>query len=107
MENIKIQNNHIAIFKGRTIRKTIYNKEWWFSIIDVVEVLTDSVDAGAYWRKFKQRLIAEGSEVVTFCHGLKLEASDGKKYIIDCANTKGMFRIIQSIRTLDLLIPAT
>ncbi|MCK5212186.1 Bro-N domain-containing protein, partial [Candidatus Parcubacteria bacterium] len=71
--------------------------EWWFSVIDVCEVLTESVDAGAYWRKLKQRLKKESSEVVTFCHGLKLEAPDGKKYETDCANTEGIFRIIQSI----------
>ena len=66
-------------------------------MVDVVGVLTDSVDPGAYWRKLKQRLIEEGGEVVTFCHGLKLEANDGKKYVTDCANTEGIFRIIQSI----------
>ena len=73
------QNHHIAIFRGKSIRKTIHQKEWWFSVVDVVEILTDSPDAGAYWRKLKQRLTEEGSEVVTFCLGLKLEASDGKK----------------------------
>jgi len=87
----------IAIFEGRRIRKDIYNNEWWFSVVDVCEVLTESPDAGAYWRKLKQRLKEEGSEVVTFCHGLKLEASDGKKYETDCANTEGMFRIIQTV----------
>lgn len=87
----------IAIFKGKKIRKIIYKGEWWFSIVDVCGALTDSVDAGAYWRKLKQRLTEEGSEVVTFCHGLKLEASDGKKYETDCADTEGVFRIIQSI----------
>jgi DNA-damage-inducible protein D len=65
--------------------------------VDVCEALTQSVDSGAYWRKLKQRLIEEGSQVVTFCHGLKLEAADGKKYNTDCANTEGIFRIIQSI----------
>ena len=90
-------NNQIAIFKGKQIRKTIHNNEWWFSVIDVCEALTDSVDAGAYWRKLKQRLIEEGSEVVTFCHGLKLEAPDGKMRDTDCADTEGIFRIIQSI----------
>jgi hypothetical protein len=65
--------------------------------VDVCGALTDSPYAGAYWRKLKQRLKDEGSEVVTFCHGLKLEASDGKKYATDCTNTKSMFRIIQSI----------
>jgi len=87
----------IALFKGRKIRKMLHKNEWWFSVVDVCEVLTDSTDAGAYWRKLKQRLNEERSEVVTFCHGLKLEASDGKKYETDCADTEGIFRIIQSI----------
>jgi len=87
----------IMIFKGTKVRKTLYKNEWWFSVIDVCGVLTDSSDAGAYWRKLKQRLSEEGSEVVTFCHGLKLESSDGKKYETDCADTEGIFRIIQSI----------
>ena len=75
----------------------IFQNEWWFSVVDVCGALTDSIDSGAYWRKLKQRLNEEGSEVVTFCHGLKLEASDGKKYETDCVNTEGVFRIIQSI----------
>ena len=79
--------NQIALFKGKKIRRIFYNKEWYFSVIDICEALTGSIDAGAYWRKLKQRLIEEGSEVVTFCHGLKLIASDGKKYETDCANT--------------------
>lgn len=87
----------IAIFKGKEVRKVIHNDEWWFSIVDICFVLTESKDSGAYWRKLKQRLINEGSQVVTNCHGLKLEASDGKKYKTDCANTEGVFRIIQSI----------
>ena len=87
----------IAIFKGKKIRKTIYKNEWWFSVVDVCGALAESINSGAYWRKLKQRLNEEGSEVVTFCHGLKLKAPDGKKYETDCANTEGIFRIIQSI----------
>ncbi len=87
----------LAIFKGKEIRRTLHNDGWWFSVVDVCAVLTDSRDAGAYWRKLKQRLKAEGSEVVTICHGLKLIAPDGKKRKTDCANTEGIFRIIQSI----------
>lgn len=87
----------IAIFRNKEIRKTIYKKEWWFSVSDICAVLTDSLDSGAYWRKLKQRLTEEGSEVVTFCHGLRLKASDGKLRETDCANTEGIFRIIQSI----------
>ena len=87
----------IAVFKGKQVRRVLVKDEWWFSVVDVCSVLTDSPDPGAYWRKLKQRLKEEGSEVVTFCHDLKLEASDGKKYKTDCANTEGVFRIIQSV----------
>lgn len=89
--------NHQVVFQEKTIRRTWHNDEWWFSVVDVCGVLTDSPDAGAYWRKLKQRLNAEGSEVVTFCHGLKLEAPDGKQRVTDCADTEGLLRIIQSI----------
>ena len=89
--------NHLIVFQEKAIRRTWYEDEWWFSIVDVCGVLTDSRDAGAYWRKLKQRLAAESNEVVTFCHGLKLEAPDGKQRVTDCANTEGLFRIIQSI----------
>ncbi|HGF0427562.1 TPA: Bro-N domain-containing protein [Legionella pneumophila] len=87
----------VVLFKEKKVRRKWHNDEWWFSVVDVCSVLTDSLDAGAYWRKLKQRLIKEGSEVVTFCHGLKLLASDGKNYITDCANTEGVLRLIQSI----------
>ncbi|KKR87313.1 MAG: Prophage antirepressor [Candidatus Woesebacteria bacterium GW2011_GWB1_41_10] len=93
----KSLQTRISIFRGKNIRKTVYKNEWWFSIVDVSAALTDSLNAGAYWRKLKQRLGEEGSEVVTFCHKLKLVAPDGKKYFTDCANTEGVFRIIQSI----------
>ena len=92
-----METTKIALFKGQKIRKTIHHNEWWFSVVDVCAALTDSVDAGAYWRKLKQRLQEERGEVVTFCHGLKLPAPDGKMRETDCANTEGMFRIIQSI----------
>lgn len=96
-KEIKISENSIAVFQEKTIRRTWHNEEWWFSVADVCGVLTDSADAGAYWRKLKQRLTAEGSEVVTNCHGLKLEAPDGKQRVADCTNTEGLLRIIQSI----------
>ena len=95
-EEGKMETN-IAVFRGKEIRKMIHKNEWWFSIVDICAVLTGSADAGAYWRKLKQRLKEEGSEVVTFCHGLKLTAPDGKLRETDCANTEGVFRIIQSI----------
>lgn len=89
--------NHLVVFQERSIRRTWNNEEWWFSVVDVCGVLSESADPSAYWRKLKQRLGAEGSEVVTFCHGLKLEAPDGKQRMTDCANTEGLFRIVQSI----------
>lgn len=87
----------IVLFNAQKIRRTWYQGAWWFSVVDVAGALTESPDPGAYWRKLKQRLKAEDSEVVTFCHDLKLEAADGKKYKTDCANTESLLRIIQSI----------
>lgn len=71
--------------------------EWYFSIVDVVAVLTDSADPTAYWRKLKQRLKAEGNETVTNCHALKMRAADGKNRLTDVADTEQLLRIIQSI----------
>jgi len=88
---------HLVVFQNKSIRRIMVDDEWFFSVIDVIAVLTDSTDPGAYWRKLKQRLLAEGSQVVTNCHGLKLPAPDGKMRTTDCANVKGLFRIIQSI----------
>jgi len=96
-ENALSVANQLVVFKQKSIRRTLHNNEWFFSVVDVCQALTESPDAGAYWRKLKQRLSEEGSEVVTFCHGLKLPAPDGKLRETDCANTEGIFRIIQSI----------
>ena len=93
------QNDNIQLFEDKRIR-TAWDEEkeeWYFSIVDVVAVLTDSVDPAAYWRKLKQRLKAEGNETVTNCHGLKMTASDGKKRLTDVADTEQLLRIIQSI----------
>jgi DNA-damage-inducible protein D len=88
----------VALFNGKGIRKTIHNNEWWFSVVDVIEALTDSVNPRDYWYKMKVRVSSEdGFELSTICRQLKLEAADGKKYETDCANTEGVFRIIQSI----------
>jgi DNA-damage-inducible protein D len=70
--------NHIAVFQESSIRRVWHNEEWWFSVVDVCATLTDSVNAGAYWCKLKQRLNADGGQPVTFCHGLKLLAPDGR-----------------------------
>ena len=94
------QETKIAIFRGNKVRRIIYKNEWWFSVVDVIQVLTDQEDdqtARKYWNKLSQRLREEGSEVVTNCHRLKLEAPDGKMRETDCANTEGIFRIIQTI----------
>ena len=95
------EKTQIRLFEEQKVR-TIWNaeeEEWYFSVVDVCNVLAESAskDPGAYWRKLKQRLKAEGSEVVTNCHGLKLPASDGKLYKTDCLDTEGIFRLIQSI----------
>ena len=90
----------IVLFKNKKIRKTIHNNEWWFSVVDVVQALTDQSDdttARKYWNKLAERLREEGSELVTNCHQLKMEALDGKMRETDCANTEGIFRLIQSI----------
>lgn len=73
-------DKEIKLFEGRQIRSAWDNEkeEWYFSIIDIVGVLTDSKDPGAYWRKLKQRLKEEGNEGVTICHTLKMHAADGK-----------------------------
>ncbi|MCP4683575.1 MAG: Bro-N domain-containing protein [Desulfobacterales bacterium] len=89
--------NKLVVFQSKEIRRIWHNSEWYYSAVDICGALTDSADSGAYWRKLKQRLKQEGSEVVTICHGLKLEAPDGKKRVTDCSNTKGVFRLIQSI----------
>ncbi len=89
----------IQIFEERKVR-TIWddeNEEWYFSVVDVVAVLTDSADPTAYWRKLKQRLKKEGNETVTNCHGLKMQAADGKMRMTDVVDTQSLFRLIQSI----------
>ncbi len=91
--------NKIKVFESRQIR-THWNaeeEEWYFSVVDVVAVLTDSKDPNAYWRKLKQRLRAEGNETVTNCHGLKMRADDGKMRLTDCLDTKGVLRLVQSV----------
>ena len=93
------ENAQIKLFEDKKVR-TIWDKEseeWYFSVVDVVAVLTESKDVTAYWRKLKQRLKEEGNETVTNCHGLKMPAPDGKMRLTDCLDTQGIFRLIQSI----------
>jgi len=94
------ENTALVVFQGKSIRRIWHTGEWYFSVIDVVLVLTEQADfqtTRKYWNKLSQRLREEGSEVVTNCHRLKLPAEDGKLRETDCANTKSLFRIIQSI----------
>jgi len=92
-----MEKNKLVVFQDKEIRRIWYNDEWYFSVVDVIAALTGSKDARKYWNKLSQRLRKEGSEMVTFCHQLKLKSSDGKYYSTDCANTEGIFRLIQSI----------
>ena len=96
MDNI---SDKIQLFEDRKIRTAWDegNEEWYFSIIDVISVLTNSKDPTAYWRKLKQRLKAEGNETVTNCHGLKMTAADGKKRLTDVTTTEQLLRLIQSV----------
>ena len=92
-------DDKIQIFEDKRIR-TVWNEEteeWYYSVVDVVSVLTDSVDGRKYWNKLKQRLKEEGNETVTNCHQLKMKATDGKMRLTDVADTEQLLRIIQSI----------
>lgn len=91
------ENKELVLFENSRIRRQMYNDEWYYSIVDIIEILTESTDPAAYWRKFKQKLNEEGNESVTNLHGLKMLAKDGKLRLTDCANRETIFRIIQSI----------
>jgi hypothetical protein len=88
-----------AIFEGNQIRRHWDDKseKWYFSVVDVVATLSDSISPLEYWRKLKERLNEEGSETVTKCHALKMIAADGKMRLTDTADTEVMLRLIQSI----------
>jgi DNA-damage-inducible protein D len=93
-----METTKIAVFKGREVRKTIHNNEWWFSITDIIEALTGNERSRKYWNDLKNKLIKEGySEVSEKIGQLKLQAPDGKQRLTDCANTETLFRIIQTI----------
>lgn len=93
------KKNDIKFFEKKQVR-TLWDEEhekWYLSLVDVIAVLTESVDPNAYWRKLKQRLKEEGNKTVTNCHGLKMMAPDGKMRLTDVADTEQLFRLIQSI----------
>lgn len=92
-----METTKIAIFKGKQVRKTIHNNEWWFSIADIVQALTDSPDPKQYIKKMRQRDLELNSNWGTICTPLDILAPDGKIRETNCANTEGIFRIIQSI----------
>lgn len=88
----------ISLFEGNKIRKTYDRDKWWFSVVDVIFVLTGSQNPQIYWRVFKKRLLDEGSnQTVTNCNGFKMMASDGKMRLTDCADSQTLLRLIQSI----------
>ncbi len=89
----------IQLFEDRKVR-TVWDSEqekWYFSIVDVIQVLPDSANPQVYWRVLKKRLTAEGNETVTNCNAFKLQAADGKMRLTDVADTEQLFRLIQSI----------
>src|SRR3989344_9441689 len=87
----------LVVFEDKKIRRMWYLDEWYYSVVDIILVLTESIDSAAYWRKLKQRLKEEGNETVTNCHTLKMLASDGKMRLTDVADTEQLLRLIQSI----------
>lgn len=96
MEQVNENNLALQLFEGEQVR-FVWDEEkeiYYFSVVDIVRILTESADATAYWRKLKQRLKEEGNETVTNCHALKLPAADGKNRLTDVADLEGIFRII-------------
>ena len=93
------ENTQIKLFEDKKVR-TLWDKEseeWYFSVVDVVAVLTESANPNNYWKVLKNRLKKEGSQLVTDCNQLKMPAADGKMYKTDCMTTEQLFRLIQSI----------
>ena len=100
VDDSEVDEQELEFFFDDKVRKVWHKQEeeWYFSIVDVCQVLTDSADGRKYWNKLKQRLSQEGSELVTNCHQLKMKShKDGKMYKTDCTNTEQLLRIIQSI----------
>jgi DNA-damage-inducible protein D len=87
----------LVVFQNKKIRRIWHEEAWYFSVVDVIEALTDSSNSRNYWNMLKSRELEYGVELYTICVQLKLKAPDGKMRLTDCANTKSLFRIIQSI----------
>src|ERR1035437_7313302 len=93
-----METTKIVLFKNKQVRKILYQNEWHFSVVDIIEALTESTDPHDYWYRMKIRVKSEeNAELSTMCRRLKLPSSDGKKYETDCVNTEDAFRIVQSI----------
>ena len=88
-----MENQNLIPFEGKEIRKTWHNEEWYFSVIDVIAILTDSINAKTYWYVLKKR----EPQLLTICKKLKMKGQDGKHYPSDCANTEGVFRLTMSV----------
>jgi len=97
--DIPDEGKRLVVFKNKSIRRTLHNNEWWFSIIDVVGALTETANPRRYWSDLKRQLTEKEGFIQLYekIVQLKLQSSDGKLYETDCANTEGLFRIIQSI----------
>ena len=92
------QQSKLVVFQEKGIRRIWHEEEWYFAVVDIIEVLTESTKPRDYWYRLKKReKESSGVELSTICRQLKIESTDGKKYNTECANTEGMFRIIQSI----------
>src|SRR5687768_570536 len=87
----------VSDYGDYTVRRVWHDGQWWHSVVDIVSALTDSKNGRKYWNKLKERLSAEGSQVVTDCHQLKLPADDGRMRVTDCAPNSALFRIIESV----------
>jgi prophage antirepressor-like protein len=92
-----MEDNKIVVFESRQIRRIWHKEQWYFSVVDVCEVLSGSPNPRKYWSVLKTRLKREGNQPTTICSQLKMQANDGKLRLMDCANAQGLFRIIQSI----------
>jgi len=98
MKNEQGNEEKLAIFQGKEVRRVIYQNEWWFSVVDVCGVLLESTNPSDYLYRVKSRVADEEKlQLSTICRQLKMKTNDGKRYATDCANTEGIFRIIQSI----------
>ncbi len=98
MDPERIDEKAMVVFQGKSIRRIWYEDKWFFSVVDIIGALSDSVNPRDYWYRLKQREKgSSGIELSTFCRQLKLPAEDGKMRLTDCANTESIFRIIQSI----------